>query len=244
WGGKTKFDTHPHTAHNFYLVFRDISDAVTPEPFLMNFESGRKALADNSEYLLNLELRSAYPIPTIASLLIKTGAGLDVECTIVKQELQPENSDGKAPKEAEEAETFDTAFDDIASDRVPFVRIRTIAPEFGLNFSSGDSPASNLAYELEGVLRQAAYDDKLKVWGRKYQGNRETNEVMQPIPKKHFADYEFQHGNIHYAVENKLTETGELTKQADQLLGKVYFDLHLSYADLRRIMQEFVNEQA
>jgi hypothetical protein len=242
WGGKSKFDTHPHTAHNFYLVFRDISDQVTPEPFLMNFESGRKALADNSEYLLNLELRSAYPIPTIVSLLIKTGTGLDVECTIVKQELQPENSDGKAAEEAAQAETVDAAWDDITKDRVPFVRIRHIAHEFKLDFSESDSPTANMAWALEGHLRQAAYDEKLKVWGRKYNGNLEANEVLVPIPREHFADYEFRHGRLHYPTENKLTHTGDQAKPLDQMKGEVFFDLHLSYADLRREMAEFSEE--
>ena len=145
----------------------------------------------------------------------------------------------KAEQETAEAETADAAWDDVTTDRVPFVRIRHIASEFGLDFSSNNSSASNAAYRLEGVLRQAVIDEKLKVWGKKYKGPVKSNDPVVPIDASHFEDYEFGHGQLHYETANDQSHTGLLAKRLEELVDQVYYDLQLSYADLRAVMKEF-----
>lgn len=149
----------------------------------------------------------------------------------------------KAQKEAKEADTFDVAWADIQNDEVPFVRIRHIAHEFKLDFSSTDSATSNMAYRLEGELRQAAVDGRLKVRGRKYRGPVKSNDPLVSIPSSHFEDFEFAHGSLHYETPNDATHTGVIGESLEQLSGQVYYDLHISYTDTRVILKDFVAKE-
>jgi hypothetical protein len=70
-----------------YLVRRDISDKVTPEPFLLLLNEREYVLADNSQYLLEIELGTAFPYPVLSTLQIDTGKGLDLRLAVVSEQL-------------------------------------------------------------------------------------------------------------------------------------------------------------
>lgn len=146
----------------------------------------------------------------------------------------------RAIREEREAATSDCAFDDMVSDRVPFTRIRHIAHEFRINLT--DVNASNTAYEIEGAMRQAAVDDRLKVWGRKYHGAVQNNDPMLAIPRDHFEDFGFRHESLHHQTPNDQSATG-LEGQD----GITFYDLQLSFADackvLDQVSKERLNEQ-
>lgn len=142
----------------------------------------------------------------------------------------------RAIREEREAATSDCAFDDMVSDRVPFTRIRHIANEFRINLT--DVNASNTAYEIEGAMRQAAVDDRLKVWGRKYHGAVQNNDPMLGIPRDHFEDFGFRHGSLHHQTPNDKSATG-LEGQD----GITFYDLQLSYADARKVLDQVSKER-
>lgn len=146
-----------------------------------------------------------------------------------------------------DANTFSQAWDDIVSDRVPFIRIRQIAHEFGLVLDPHDPTSSNTAYDIEGVMRQAAVDERLKVWGRKYRGPVQDNDPLVPIPREHFEEYGFRHGSLHYEVLNDQSATGTIGMATWGVKGKkdvTFYDLHLSYADTRKVLDQFSKERS
>ena len=87
FGKETTFDVYPRQDKNFGIVTRDISDPITPAPFLIKLASRDLPLAENSQYVLTLELRSRYPFPTLAFVQIDTAEGLDVHVRILDQKL-------------------------------------------------------------------------------------------------------------------------------------------------------------
>jgi hypothetical protein len=92
WGSNT-FDAQPHMPHSFYMLQRNLSDPINPDPFVIKIADTLRPLRENTEYKLVLELRAPpYPFPTIVELVIRTGFGLDVECEIISQHL-PEIAD-------------------------------------------------------------------------------------------------------------------------------------------------------
>jgi len=144
--------------------------------------------------------------------------------------------------------TFDEAWDEEANDRIPFIRLRDIARDNGLDLMRGSDPAraANLAYRIEGALRQAAVDGKLNVWGRKYRDTgKGSNEPLVPIPASHFQDYEFRHGNLHYETDNEQSRTSTI-KLAGQgfegLPGVTYYDLQLSLSGARDVIRQVAKE--
>jgi hypothetical protein len=152
----------------------------------------------------------------------------------------------KGNKEAQHAETFQSAFDDFHSNRVPFTRIRHDAPQLGLILDDGSSAAANIAYDIEGAMRQAAVDGGLKVWGRKYRGPVSDNDPLVEIPASHFEDYGFMHGCLHYAMPNEKTATGTIQMLARGEKGKegvTYYDLFISYDDARRVLTQFAKDK-
>lgn len=72
----------PKTPRHFPIVRRDISDPVTPEPFLLLLKDREVALMENTNYTLVIELVCAYPIPTVVTVSLKTGSNLDAEAKI------------------------------------------------------------------------------------------------------------------------------------------------------------------
>ena len=85
--GEGEFTVQPNSPKHFALLVRDMSDAVTPAPFLLRLNNGELPLEESSTYILVLELRSRYPIPTRVTVRIDTGTNLDVEAEIVDQRL-------------------------------------------------------------------------------------------------------------------------------------------------------------
>ncbi len=145
-----------------------------------------------------------------------------------------------AKSEADRAQTFDQSFEDNDSDEVPYVRIRHIAHEYGLSLDRTDPSASNTAYDIEKALRQAAVDGRLKVRGRKYRGAARDNDPIVSIAASHFEDYTFKHGCLHHEAPNEQSAsaqplTGEGQKQIEDA---TYYDLRISYADMRRILKQ------
>lgn len=72
---------------HFPFLKRDLSDPVTPEPFLLLLHEREIALQENSDYTLLLELVCAYPIPTVVTVHLATGEGLNAQAEIVNMEL-------------------------------------------------------------------------------------------------------------------------------------------------------------
>jgi hypothetical protein len=153
---------------------------------------------------------------------------------------QPSNS--SAPQPQDDRRAFDEAWQERTTDRIPFVRLRDIAPEFGLDLSSSETPTANLAYDIEGALRQAAVDGDLQVWGRKYHGPVQSNDPLLKIPASHFAEFEFGHGNLHYQTENRFSHTGKITKRLEELAGQAYYDLQLSDSDARAVLRQYAKD--
>ena len=152
-----------------------------------------------------------------------------------------------AEKEARDAETFQTQWGDVLSNKVPFTRIRHDAPQFGLILDDKTTSAQNLASNIEGAMGQAAVDGKLKVWGRKYRGLIKYNDPLVEIPASHFEDYGFMHGCLHYAVPNEKTATGTIQMLARAEKGEegvTYYDLWISYDDARRILTQIAKAQS
>jgi hypothetical protein len=69
------------------LLMRDISDKVTPAPFLLRTAGPGIPLKENSRYLVALELRSRYPHPTNVIVQIDTETGLNATCAIIHQDV-------------------------------------------------------------------------------------------------------------------------------------------------------------
>ena len=89
-GNNNAVSHSPTVATRFALIRRDISDPVTPQPFLMRFEGRDYPLQDNATYVLRLELRCRYPLPTIVLVQIDTGERLDAEARILSMEIAKE----------------------------------------------------------------------------------------------------------------------------------------------------------
>ena len=130
---------------------------------------------------------------------------------------------------------------------IPFVEIRKIAPDYGLSLESSDSPTGNLAYEIEGALRQAAARGLLDVEGRQFRGAIKSNDPLVPISPDHFEDYEFRHGRLHYKADNESTGTGTLQLIATGVEGVenvTFYDLHLSEHGVRAVLQKVAEKRA
>lgn len=158
------------------------------------------------------------------------------------REAEEEAARQRLIRQAKEPDEFGDAFKERARNKIPFVRLRDIAPEFGIDLSSSETPTANLAYDIEGALRQAAVDGDLTVWGRKYQGPVQSNEPLVKIPASHFAEFEFGHGNLHYKTENRFSHTGKIAKRLEEMAGQVYFDLQLSDSDARAVLRQYAED--
>ncbi|MEO1167074.1 MAG: hypothetical protein AAFW97_00025 [Pseudomonadota bacterium] len=157
----------------------------------------------------------------------------------------------RAKTEANAASSYSAAWADIETNRVPFTRIRHVAHEFGIDLEDRNSVGANNADKIEGRMRQAAVDDELKVWGRKYRGPVKHNDPLVSIDPSHFENYGFRHGCLHYEGPNEQTATGTIQtaiNHPDGIEGVTYYDLQISYDDMRRILKQFSesedNEQA
>lgn len=67
------------------LVHRNLADVISNPPFLLLTDHGDYALSDNTNYRLDLELRSEAQHPTKVTLLITTGAGHELDAAIESQ---------------------------------------------------------------------------------------------------------------------------------------------------------------
>jgi hypothetical protein len=74
------------------LISRNISDKVTPEPFLLRLASEQIPLRENTTYTLQIELRSEYPIPTVVTVSIKTESGLVATARVTEMRLADHDS--------------------------------------------------------------------------------------------------------------------------------------------------------
>jgi hypothetical protein len=157
--------------------------------------------------------------------------------------LEEFDKDRKAEAKARRRATFGEAWKERATDRIPFVRLRDLAPNYGLNLDPNDPAASNLAYRIEGELRQAAVNGELKVWGRKYTGQVNDNAPLIAIPASHFEDYSFAHGFLHYEVANDKTHTGSIPKRLEELVGQVFFDLHISLEGAKAVLRKVKDDE-
>jgi hypothetical protein len=69
------------------LVRRDMTDIVSKPPFLLYTERGDFPLSEDTQYHLNLELRSEAEHPTKVALLIHTGSGHELDAAIESQSV-------------------------------------------------------------------------------------------------------------------------------------------------------------
>jgi hypothetical protein len=141
---------------------------------------------------------------------------------------------------AASAISFDQAFKERSEDRIPFVRIRDLAPAYGLGLAQHDADASDVAYRVEGALRQAAVDGDVKVWGRRYR-DVPNMEPIVPIPSLHFEDYSFAHGILNCPTDNKEARTNTIQMATWGQKGKTgatYYDLYLSLGDTENVLSK------
>jgi hypothetical protein len=158
-----------------------------------------------------------------------------------RREAQPQAAAAPPPQQ-----TLDEAWKERTEDRIPFVRIRDLAPGYGLGLALHDPDAANVAYRIEGALRQAAVDGELQVWGRRYR-SPPNNEPLVPIPSMHFEEYGFAHGNLHYAQDNKDAHTNTLQMATWGQKGKngaTYYDLQLSFKDTEAVLAKVAKGEA
>jgi hypothetical protein len=130
-----------------------------------------------------------------------------------------------------------SAFD---SPRIPFANLRDLSQEYGLNLDHRHSAASNLAYEIEGELKEAAANNRLPVWGRPYNGPVRDNDPLIQIPASHFKEYSFRHGALNHVVRNDqtCTTTMSLLVEGKQgLEGVTFYDLHVSTMAARAVIK-------
>jgi hypothetical protein len=73
--------------HNIQIgiITRDLQDAVSKPPFMLNLAGIRKPLRDSTDYQLRVELRSEYEHPTVVDLLLSTGLGSKLKITLQDQ---------------------------------------------------------------------------------------------------------------------------------------------------------------
>lgn len=131
---------------------------------------------------------------------------------------------------------------------IPYVALRKIASDYGFDLETSDpAAASNLAYEIEKALRQAAARGKMAVEGRQFRApGHSATEPLIPIPPEHFREWEFRHGALHYEIENKNTLTSSMRLVLDHQAGVenvTFFDLHLSERGARAVLAQMAEER-
>jgi len=152
----------------------------------------------------------------------------------------------QSPVSAAALDAFREAWKEIETDRIPFAGLRLLASDYGIKVDHLDPASANLAYEIEGELREAAANNRLVVRGRPYHGPVRDNDPLIPIPANHFNEYLFQHGALHYVLPNDKTST---TTMALQMQGKVgldgvtFYDLHVSTKAARAVMKRIAGEK-
>lgn len=92
-GTAGKFTVSKSQPYRFTALTRDISDSVTPGPFLLHLTTEKLPLKDNSTYTLELELRSRYKWPTLATVELTTGIGLEATMSVKDMRLPDEASE-------------------------------------------------------------------------------------------------------------------------------------------------------
>jgi hypothetical protein len=85
------FNLHPRQPRNLPIVTRDISDKVTPSPFLLRTQGSGVPLKENSRYFAHVELRCRYPYPTQLVIQIETQTALSARCAIIRQAIAQES---------------------------------------------------------------------------------------------------------------------------------------------------------
>jgi hypothetical protein len=138
-------------------------------------------------------------------------------------------------------QTYEEAFQEAASDWMPFVRLRELAPQWGIPLPR-TGPGLNNAYHLEGALRQAAVRGQLRVEGRQYCGPVRHNDPLVPIPPEHFRDYGFGHGILNYEEPNEASHTGDVRMMTLGQRGRpdvTFYDLHLHRDEARTVVKTF-----
>ena len=83
----------PNIVSQFTMVRRDMSDRVTPEPFLLLVGDRTIPLSENSTYTLRLELMSESPHSTMCQVQINTGEGLDAEAIVIDHQVSARTAD-------------------------------------------------------------------------------------------------------------------------------------------------------
>lgn len=82
-----QFDVAPSSPKQWTFVIRDMLDQVSKPPFLLRVVSGDIPLKGNERYILELELRSAYPHPTKLGVQLDTAEEGIVRVTLLDQSV-------------------------------------------------------------------------------------------------------------------------------------------------------------
>lgn len=142
---------------------------------------------------------------------------------------------------------FGEAWTERATDQIPFVRLRDLAPSYGLSLDPHDPNSGNVAYRIEGALRQAAVDGDLQVRGRRYLGPAKFNEPLVAIPPAHFEEYGFAHGYLNYEEANDSAHTGTLRMATEGnrrgIEGVTYYDLHLPLEGAKAVLRKVRDDE-
>lgn len=175
--GEEKFTVHKSstllTAQA--IISRDISDRITPQPFLLRLSKRSIPLLDNATYTLKIELRSRYPLATLLTVQIDTGTGLDAEAKITRIELAKEEKH-PIPPENGPTPSRDVKLAEALAYAITGEWGRTFVSAMGDNLANGD---------VVSQARQKAHDGVIRIWGK-----RTASGVFEEIPPEYWRDYQ------------------------------------------------------
>jgi hypothetical protein len=178
-GGETSTTVHPRTGSGFQFVRRNMRDPITPDPFNIRLATRTLVLQENKQYVGEMELRSRYPIPTIAPFQIDTGSGLDVRVLVLKHRLAETATQLGDLVQGALAATPQPARDKPLPEALAYAELGM----WGASFMDAASSAANQANEHLERFRQLAHDNELTVWGK-----RSESGVFEKIPPTFWAE--------------------------------------------------------
>jgi hypothetical protein len=208
--------------------------ALTPEELAYREEMARQKAKHDAKRQRDMEEVQGWLGGNLYVAMEDARKDQQAQAEAQRRRLIREASEPPAPA------TFGQAFNENVADQMPFVRLRELAPMYGLSLDPHDPASGNVAYKIEGALRQAAVDGELKVWGRRYR-DVPDNDPLVPVPAAHFEEYGFAHGNLHYATANSLTRTNTVKMATWGVEGKdgvTYRDLRLSQSGAEAVLRK------
>ena len=92
-GNGGKFTVAAKQPYKFTFLSRDISDRITPHPFVLKLVDRELPLEEETVYVASMDLHSIYKWPTQVTARIETGKGLEAKVEIIDMRL-PDAANG------------------------------------------------------------------------------------------------------------------------------------------------------